>query len=268
MPHLSLRHSATDSANPRPRALLPCFAICINRINLDFDQSPASDAQLSCIMTTNALFLRTLLTGALVSTLGLLAPRAFGHCDTMDGPVVLAAKAALEHKDVTAVLKWVKKDDETQIKAAFARTLAVRTKGPEARELADQFFFETLVRVHRAGEGAPFTGLKPSGTELGPAVEEADKALASGSADKVVKLLTDEAAAGIRRRFTAAHEKQAHAEHSVEVGREFVAAYVEYVHYVEGLHQAAQAATAHHEGGHEDAPTKSALNESTAAHKH
>ena len=244
------------------------FAICINRLNLDFDQSPASDAPLSCIMNKNALFLRTLLTGALVSALGLLAPRAFGHCDSMDGPVVQAAKASLEHQDVTAVLKWVKKDDEAQIKAAFARTLAVRTKGPEARELADQFFFETLVRIHRAGEGAPFTGLKPSGTELGPAIEEADKALASGSVDKVVKLLTDEAAAGIRRRFTEAHKKQAHAEHNVEVGREFVAAYVEYVHYVEGLHEAAQAAGAHHEGERDAALAESAPNEPVPEHKH
>lgn len=219
-------------------------------------------------MKTNALFLRTVLTGALVSTLGLLAPRAFAHCDTMDGPVVLAAKAALEHKEVTAVLKWVKKDDEAQIKAAFAKTLAVRMKGPEARELADQFFFETLVRIHRAGEGAPFTGLKPAGTELGPAIEGADKALASGSVDKVVKLVTDEAVAGIRRRFAAAHEKQAHAEHNVEVGREYVAAYVEFVHYVEGLHQAAQAAGAHHQAGHDAASAESAHNEPVPVHRH
>lgn len=70
--------------------------------------------------------------------------------------MVLAAKTALERKDVTPVLKWIKQDDEAESKAAFARSLAVRVKGPEARELADQFFFETLVRVHRAGEGAPF----------------------------------------------------------------------------------------------------------------
>ena len=86
----------------------------------------------------------------------------------MDGPVVLTAKTALDHKDVTPVLKWIKKNDEAEIKAAFAKTLAVRTKGPEARELADQFFFETFVRIHRAGEGAPFTGLKPAGTPLAP----------------------------------------------------------------------------------------------------
>ncbi|HOB97871.1 MAG TPA: DUF6448 family protein [Verrucomicrobiota bacterium] len=36
------------------------------------------------------------------------------HCDTMDGPVVLAAKSALGTKDVTPVLKWVKEDAEAE----------------------------------------------------------------------------------------------------------------------------------------------------------
>jgi len=165
----------------------------------------------------------------------------------MDGPVILAATAALEHKDITPVLKWVKPDGEAEVKAAFTKTLAVRVKGPEARHLADQFFFETLVRVHRAGEGAPYTGLKPAGTPLAPSIREADIALDTGSVNKVVKLVTDDATAGIRKRFSEAKEKKVHAEHNVDAGREFVAAYVDYVHYVEGLHQAAHARSHHHE---------------------
>ncbi|HRT57805.1 MAG TPA: DUF6448 family protein [Candidatus Paceibacterota bacterium] len=192
-------------------------------------------------MMTHTMFLRGVLTGALVSAVGLLPALAFAHCDTMDGPVVLAAKAALERRDVTPVLQWIKPDDEAEIKAAFSRTLAVRGKGAEARQLADQFFFETLVRVHRAGEGAPFTGLKPAGVPLEPVIAEADKALETGVADQIVKLVTDEAAAGIHKRFAEAKEKKRHAGHNVESGREFVAAYVEYVHYVEGLHRAAAA---------------------------
>ncbi len=200
---------------------------------------------------------------------GLLLPqRAFSHCDTMDGPVVLAAKAALAEKDITPILKWVKPDAEAEIKAAFAKTLTVRAQSKEAQELADQFFFETLVRIHRAGEGAPFTGLKPPGSELSPAIEEADKALESGSVDKVVKLVTEDAAAGIRKRFAAAREKKQHAEHNVQAGREFVAAYVEYVHYVEGLHQAAQGPGAHHAEGDETASASIAHTEPAPQHKH
>ena len=206
--------------------------------------------------------------GALLTLAMLLPSTAQAHCDTLDGPVVLSARTALKSKDVTPVLKWVKKNAEAEIKAAFTKTLAVRTQGPEARELADQFFFETLVRVHRAGEGAPFTGLQPAGSAPGPAIEEADQALESGSVEEVVKLVTGETAAGIRQRFAEARKKKAHAEHSVEAGREFVAAYVEYVHYVEGLHQAAQSGDAHHVKDSESAVSKNTHQEPAAQHNH
>jgi len=220
------------------------------------------------IMKKNTNSLRIAVASALLAAGLLLPQRAFSHCDTMDGPVVLAAKTALAKKDVTPVLKWIKPDAEPEIKAALARTLAVRTQSTEAQELADQFFFETLVRIHRAGEGAPFTGLKPAGTGLSPAIEEADKALETGSVDKAIKLVTDEAATGIRKRFAEAREKKAHADHNVEAGRAFVAAYVEYVHYVEGVHQAAEAAGAHHAEGQQAAAAHDAHQEPAPQHKH
>jgi hypothetical protein len=187
-----------------------------------------------------------LATALLFSVIGLAAaPRAGAHCDTLSGPVVMDARKALEKKDVTPVLKWVKQDDEAAIKEAFAKTLKVREQGPEAKEVADQWFFETLVRIHRAGEGAPFTGLKPAGTDLGPAVAGADKALETGSVDGLVKLVTDDVAKGIRERFNHALEKKKAKDKNVEAGREYVEAYVEFVHYVERLDQDATGA-AHH----------------------
>lgn len=187
------------------------------------------------------------------------AAPAFAHCDTLDGPVVTDAKAALEKKDITPVLKWIKPENEAELKTAFAQTLTVRTQGKEARELADQFFFETLVRVHRAGEGAPFTGLKPAGTKVERAIAAADRALESGKADALIKTVTDAAAAGIRQRFAETIEKKKQAEYNVQAGREYVAAYVEFVHYVEALNATAtRPASAHAHGEAAAQPAKDA----------
>lgn len=164
-----------------------------------------------------------------------LGKNAFAHCDTLDGPVVQTARIALEKGDVTPLLKWVQADDEKEIRVAFQKTLAVRAKGAGAKELADMYFFETLVRIHRAGEGAPYTGLKP-GEAVDPAVALADEALESGSVDKLVDVLTKAMANGIRERFQHALETQKHADESVAAGREFVETYVIFTHYVEGLH--------------------------------
>lgn len=188
------------------------------------------------------------LAGAILA--GLLLPRlAHAHCDTMDGPVIQAAKAALEKQDLAPALKFVKPEGEAEVKAVFARTLAVRGQSAEARELADRYFFENLVRVHRAGEGAPYTGFKPAGSEQEPAVREADKALESGSIHPLIKAAQQELAEGIRERFLKARETKAHAEHNLEAGRAFVAAYVDYVHYVEALHAVVTAKPGSNEDG-------------------
>jgi hypothetical protein len=140
----------------------------------------------------------------------------------------------------------VRPETEGEIKAALQRTLAVRDKGAAEKELADMYFFETLVRIHRAGEGAPYTGLKP-GAAIDPAVALADKALESGSVDKLVDVLTNAMAKGIRDRFAHAFENQKHADSSVAAGREFVESYVVFTHYVEGLHGLIKGGAAHHE---------------------
>ncbi len=175
---------------------------------------------------------------------------AGAHCDTLNGPVVGAARLALQKGDITPVLKWVKAADEAEIRNAFEQTLAVRKTGQQAKDLADRYFFETLVRVHRQGEGAPYTGLKPATTGLDPAVEAADTAIESGSVDRVTQLVATDITDGIRRRFARVVEARKRADLSVADGREFVEVYVEYVHYVENLHLiAAGKASDHAEGG-------------------
>ena len=171
--------------------------------------------------------------------------KAWAHCDTLDGPVVSDAKKALESRDVTPVLKWVKPTYETEARQAFDKTLKVRSQGQEARELADLYFFETLVRVHRAGEGAPYTGLKPAGS-VDPFVRLLDEAIDQGSVDGVAAKVADAAQTGIRERFEKVVEAKKHASEGIEAGREFVEAYVVFIHYVEGLHGAIHT-EAHHE---------------------
>jgi hypothetical protein len=204
-------------------------------------------------MNMQITFVRILFAVFFLAGLLLIVPGlALAHCDTMDGPVVMTAKMALEKGDVTPVLKWVRKDDEAEIRELFKKTLIVRSKGKEAKELADRYFFETLVRIHRAGEGAPYTGLKSGPAE--PVIAEADKALDTGSANNLVKLVTDAAAAGIRKRFDRVAEAKKHADESVDKGREYVSAYVGFTHYVERLQSDATAPCEceGHEGHHGD----------------
>lgn len=186
------------------------------------------------------------ISAALASVTALSAHSAYAHCDTLDGPVVKAGQHALDTGDLDPALIWIRPEAEAELRAAFQQALAVRTLGPQARALADRYFFETLVRLHRAGEGEPYTGLEPAGTDLGPAIPAADASIASGSARAVTRLVTDATAAGIQRRLDRVLATRKYAPHDVAAGRAYVEAYVRYLHYVERLYDDATTAPAAH----------------------
>lgn len=169
------------------------------------------------------------------------------HCDTMDGPVVAAARQALESQDVTLVFPWIPEDKEEEVRQAFDKTLNVRKNGPEARELADYWFFETCVRVHRVMEGAPYTGLKPAGLDEGPAVRAVDESVETGSVDKLLGVLLEAVDKGVRERFDHSMEKKAGAAESVETARDWVRSYIDFVHYAKSIYDTSTGQISHEE---------------------
>lgn len=185
------------------------------------------------------LYLKWFAACVITSLIILLAPYVMNaHCDTMNGPVVTAAKKALDAGNVNLVLIWVQKKDEAEIKSAFEKTLAVRKLSSEAKTLADRYFFETLVRIHRAGEGVAYTGLKPAETVVDPGIAAADKSLETGSADELLKHVSEAVQQGIHQQFNQAMTKRTFKTEDVEAGREYVKVYVQFIHYVERLYQA------------------------------
>ncbi len=146
------------------------------------------------------------------------------HCDSLDGPVVTAARHALEAGDADLVAPYVHPDGEAEVREAFDRATKVRALDPEARELADRWFFETVVRVHRAGEGAPFTGLKPAGLDVGPVIPAAERALERGSPAELEAVLAEGVREQLDRRLRRAMALKAHAGEGVPEARAYVEA--------------------------------------------
>ncbi|MFW6138681.1 MAG: DUF6448 family protein [Spirochaetota bacterium] len=146
------------------------------------------------------------------------------HCDSMDGPVVKAAQQALKSEDVNLILPYVPREGEQEVIKAFEKVVEARKNGDSAREVADRYFFETVVRIHRAGEGAAFTGLKPAGLDVGPVIPAAEKAIETGSVDELVNLLCETVRTEAKHRFDQVMHFKPHAKESVERAREYVEA--------------------------------------------
>ena len=171
------------------------------------------------------------------------------HCDSMDGPVVTAARKALDSRDVKIVLPFVRKDGEEQVTRAFEATQRARRYGADAQEVADLYFFETVVRVHRAGEGAPYTGLKPAGLGEGPVIPVAEMGIESGSPNQLKDLLAKHVQDEVQRRFDHLMELKPAAGQDVEHAREYVEAMLGLEVWANNLYQAILApAHARHDG--------------------
>lgn len=146
------------------------------------------------------------------------------HCDSLDGPVVTAAREALARADVEVILPYVHVEGEAEVRDAFDLAVKARALGSEAREVADRWFFETVVRVHRAGEGASFTGLKPAGLDVGPVIPVAERSLETGSADDLVGLLCNSVRGQVEERHGHAMMLKEHAAESRTAARAYVEA--------------------------------------------
>jgi len=158
------------------------------------------------------------------------------HCDSMEGPVVKASQKALETGNINYVLIWVRAEDEQEIKVMFDKVNKVRTLSPEAKELADMYFFETVVRVHRMGEGVGYTGLKPARYQINEGIEAADVSIAENSLDSIYAHLDEAQNPKIKDYFAVLQSKKDYDVNDLKAGREYVEAYVHFIHYVDGLY--------------------------------
>jgi hypothetical protein len=179
----------------------------------------------------------TLIIAAFLGTLAalLLKPlRASAHCDTMEGPTAQDGLRSLETGSPAPAMKWVGPDDENELREVFEQALAARDLGPAARSVAERWFIENLVRIHRAGEGAPYSGVQPYGTPVDERVAAADAAIASGDLAPLEGLVPADRWAELQRRFAAALDRKDYDTSDVDAGRAYIETYVSFFKYAEG----------------------------------
>lgn len=159
---------------------------------------------------------------------------SFAHCDTMEGPLVLDAKKAIRQNNVNIVLKWVPAANETELKDAFNQVMKVRVLSAVAKDLADKYFFDTLVRIHRNGEGVAFTGVKPVGTPIDEKVKAADKSIEVGNLSPLKGKVSKDDLPELKKRFEKVMSLKNFDVNNITAGRTYIEAYVQFFKYAEG----------------------------------
>ena len=167
---------------------------------------------------------------------------ASAHCDSYDGPALIDAEKALETNNVDLILKWINADMEDEVVPLFHKTYSLKNGDKEIYEIVKKHFYETFIRLHREMEGAPYTGLKPAGTTA-PITVMSDKALETGEFESLLSTLNNHINSQLQEKFENTEALYKVRNNSVEQGREYVKAYVDYTHALEAVHDVL-------EGGH------------------
>lgn len=164
-----------------------------------------------------------------------MGSQSFAHCDSYDGPVIKEALVALKTNNVDLVLKWISPEQEAEVISLFNKTIKLKSEDEEVYSIVEKYFLETLVRLHRETEGEPYTGLKPLGsvTEI---IKMADNSLTEGNLNTLSSALTKHIEEVLKEKHEKAFALSKVKDESVEKGREYVAAYVDYTHTLEGIH--------------------------------
>ena len=186
-------------------------------------------------LSTTSTFPRLLgLIGLFLMVL-LLPQKASAPCDSYDGPVIQDALKALEQNKVELVYKWISEPQEAEISTLFRKTYKYKKKDQEIYQLLEKHFLETLVRLHREGEGAPYTGLKPAGSTK-QIIALTDKALFEKDLPGLLERLNTHISKVIQEKYDKVAALWEVKDESSEKGRAYVAAYVDYTHTIEAIH--------------------------------
>lgn len=168
----------------------------------------------------------------------------YAHCDSYDGPVIQDALKALDQGEVSFVMKWIGDQHEEEIASLFDKTVALKNQDEKIYQIVEKHFLETLVRYHRETEGASFTGLKPAGSTT-PIVQMADQSIEKLEVETLLNNLNNHIQGTLREKYEKVATLSEVKDRSVEEGRAYVAAYVDYTHTLEAIE-----AVLAHGGGH------------------
>ncbi len=196
------------------------------------------------LLKTRKTSLKTILSIVFVSLMIAGSLPASAHCDSLDGPTIKDATKALETNNVNLVLKWISEEQEKEIIPLFKKTYALKSGDKEVYTIVKKHFFETLVRLHRQTEGAPFTGLKPAGTTK-KIIQLSDQAIKNNDIDELLGKLNNHLGRVIKKKYEKVQTLDKVKNDSPDKGREYVEAYVDYTHTIESVHDIIE-----HGGGH------------------
>jgi hypothetical protein len=143
------------------------------------------------------------------------------------GPMMKAARMALESGNARHILIWVPEGSENTLKNLLEKACCERYS---QKSKAADWYFETVQRLHRSGMQSNYSGIEDVIFGEIPVIRKADEAIETGNFEQLSGLVPVMDISELRQRFDTIREMRNYPD--LSAGRTFVSAYLEFMLYL------------------------------------
>ena len=155
--------------------------------------------------------------------------------DITKGLVMDAAKMALDTGNVNYVLIWVPEASENKLKNLFDKTVCEHRDRKDVQDIALDWYFETVSRLHRSRKRVLYTFMKPDGLDESQIFQKVERAIEIGDVEELIGDIPYTKEGDLRQRFRHVMDKRNYDVNNIAAGRAYVSAFIDFIIYVHNL---------------------------------
>jgi hypothetical protein len=152
-----------------------------------------------------------------------------------NGPVMRAAKMALETGNADHILIWVPEESENTLKNLLEKTCCERTTQRKARNHSIEWYLQTINRLHSEYYRPHDLNISTKTPEERKTILLVERACETGNFDEIATVMQITSDEEIRQRFNDVLNKSNYDMDNIAAGRAYVSAFTDFIACINSL---------------------------------
>jgi len=157
------------------------------------------------------------------------------YYNSENGPVIIAAKKALETGNPNYVLIWVPEESENTLKNLLEKTFCERSTRKNIQNRGIDWYFESVNRLHFTCRWPHCPGMTSDGSDMKMIVSMVERAFETGNCEEICGVLPIAHTAEVKLRFHNVMNKRNYTVDDIAAGRAYVSAFIAFIAYLHNL---------------------------------
>jgi hypothetical protein len=152
-----------------------------------------------------------------------------------NGPVIRAAKMAMETGNASYILIWLPKEAENTLKNLLERTYCENRTRKNTQNHSIDWYFKSVNRLHSRYGWPDYPGMKFKETDEETIALMVERAFESGNFEEINSIIPLNHSGDARERFHKVMMKRNYSVDDIAAGRVYVSAFIAFIVYLHNL---------------------------------